>query len=103
MVWEGQPRRYRFRGDDAHVDAGLCIGIGGVRVGGTIAMNILEAVSVRAVDAAIVATDPVERSTNDVDPKSSFVRQTNRYVICNSQQSSLIDSEDYNIARFNHR
>jgi hypothetical protein len=40
--------------------AGLCIG--GVRVDRSVALQILDAVSDRAVEAAIVASDQVERS-----------------------------------------
>lgn len=45
--------------------AGLCIGIGGVRIGRAVAWQILEAVSERAVEAAIFASDQVERSTKE--------------------------------------
>ncbi|WP_225122759.1 zinc ribbon domain-containing protein [Bradyrhizobium sp. BRP22] len=41
----GNTYRYQCRGDDAHVGAGLCIGIGGVRVDRALALQILEAVS----------------------------------------------------------
>ena len=50
----------------AHVGAGLCIGIGGVRVDKAIALACLDAVSDRAVEAAIFASDQVARSTNDI-------------------------------------
>src|SRR5262245_25513731 len=55
-----------MRGDDAHVGAGLCIGIGGVRVDRTVALQILEAVSDRAVEAAIFASEQLERSQKDI-------------------------------------
>ena len=63
---KGNAHRYQCRGDDAHVGAGLCIGIGGVRVDRTVALQILEAVSNRAVEAAIFASEQVERSQKDV-------------------------------------
>ncbi len=63
---KGNAHRYQCRGDDAHVGAGLCIGIGGVRIDRAVALQILDAVSDRAVEAAIFASDQVERSTNDV-------------------------------------
>lgn len=63
---KGNAHRYQCRGDDAHVGAGLCIGIGGVRIDRAVALQILEAVSDRAVEAAIFASDQVERSTRDV-------------------------------------
>jgi hypothetical protein len=63
---KGNARRYQCRGDDAHVGAGLCIGIGGVRIDRAVALQILEAVSDRAVEAAIFASDQVERSRKEV-------------------------------------
>src|SRR5579863_10230743 len=63
---KGNAHRYQCRGDDAHVGAGLCIGIGGVRVDRAVASQILEAVSDRAVEAAIFASDQIERSTNEI-------------------------------------
>ncbi len=63
---KGNAHRYQCRGDDAHVGAGLCIGIGGVRIDRAVALQILEAVSDRAVEAAIFASDQVERSTHEV-------------------------------------
>jgi DNA invertase Pin-like site-specific DNA recombinase len=51
----GHAHRYQCRGDDKHVGAGLCIGIGGVRVDRAVAELLLEAVSSHAVDAAIKA------------------------------------------------
>ena len=63
---KGNAHRYQCRGDDAHVGAGLCIGIGGVRIDRAVALQILEAVSNRAVEAAIFASDQVERSRKDI-------------------------------------
>lgn len=63
---KGNAHRYQCRGDDARVGLGLCIGIGGVRVDRAVATQILEAVSDRAVEAAIFASDQVERSARDV-------------------------------------
>ena len=53
----GHAHRYQCRGDDKHVGAGLCIGIGGVRVDRAVAELLLEAVSSHAVDAAIMAVE----------------------------------------------
>lgn len=53
----GHAHRYQCRGDDAHVGAGLCIGIGGVRVDRALAEAMLKAVSGHAVEAALLATD----------------------------------------------
>jgi DNA invertase Pin-like site-specific DNA recombinase len=52
---KGNAHRYQCRGDDGHVGAGLCIGIGGVRIDRAVALQCLEAVSDHAVEAAIVA------------------------------------------------
>lgn len=62
----GHAHRYQCRGDDAHVGSGLCIGIGGLRVDRAIAAAILEAVSERAVEAAMLAADQAARATEDV-------------------------------------
>jgi hypothetical protein len=62
----GHAHRYQCRGDDAHVGAGLCIGIGGVRIDHAIAAHIMEAVSPLAVDAAIHAAEQVIQADNDV-------------------------------------
>nr|WP_247973087.1 hypothetical protein [Bradyrhizobium sp. 195] len=50
---KGNAHRYQCRGDDAHMGAGLCIGIGGVRIDRAVAWQIMEAVSDRAVEASI--------------------------------------------------
>lgn len=63
---KGNAHRYQCRGDDAHVGAGLCIGIGGPRIDRAVAWQMLEAVSDRAVEAAIFASDQVERSRMEV-------------------------------------
>lgn len=62
----GHAHRYQCRGDDAHVGAGLCIGIGGVRVDHAIAAHILEAISPLAVEAAIQAAEQVTQADDDV-------------------------------------
>lgn len=63
---KGNAHRYQCRGDDAHVGAGLCIGIGGVRIDRAVALQSLDAVSDRAVEAAILASEQVERSQQEV-------------------------------------
>lgn len=49
--------RYQCRGDDGHVGAGLCIGIGGLGVDRSIAGQLVEAVSGQAVQAALLAAE----------------------------------------------
>lgn len=63
---KGNAHRCQCRGDDAHVGAGLCIGIGGVRIDRAVALRILDAVSGRAVEAAILASEQVERWQREV-------------------------------------
>lgn len=58
--------RYQCRGDDAHVGAGLCTGIGGMAVDRTVAAQVLEAVSGHAVDAAILAAEQESQATAEV-------------------------------------
>ena len=62
----GHAHRYQCRGDDAHVGAGQCIGIGGVRIDQAIANHIIEAVSPLAVEAALEAAQRVIRADDDV-------------------------------------
>jgi DNA invertase Pin-like site-specific DNA recombinase len=69
----GHAHRYQCRGDDAHVGAGLCIGIGGVRVDRAVAAQILDAVSDHAVEAAILAADQVARAAADI--RQAVVRE----------------------------
>src|SRR4051794_41900644 len=63
--------RYQCRGDDAHVGAGLCIGIGGLRVDRAIAAAMLEAVSDRAIEAAGLAADQAARASDGGRPRLS--------------------------------
>jgi DNA invertase Pin-like site-specific DNA recombinase len=60
----GHAHRYQCRG--THMGAGLCIGIGGVRVDRAVATQLLEAVSGYAVEAAIRAAEQVSRADDDV-------------------------------------
>lgn len=61
----GHAHRYQCRGDDQHVGAGLCIGIGGVRVDRAIAAQLLEAVAEPAIEAAIRAAERVAQADDD--------------------------------------
>ena len=69
----GHAHRYQCRGDDKHVGAGLCIGIGGVRVDRAVAELLLEAVSGHAVEAAIKAVELA--SQEDEVLKSALQRE----------------------------
>lgn len=61
-----QAHRYQCRGDDSHVGAGLCIGIGGVRVDKAITTRLLEVVSTYAIEAAIRASEAQSRADDEV-------------------------------------
>lgn len=63
---KGNAHRYQCRGDDGHVGIGLCTGIGGVRIDRAVTLQILEAISDRAVEAAIFACEQVERSGKEI-------------------------------------
>ena len=97
---KGNAHRYQCRGDDAHVGVGLCIGIGGVRVDRAVAMQILEAVSDRAVEAAIFASDQVERSQRDVIAAIERDLEGARYeALLASRRYELVDPAKRHFAR----
>jgi DNA invertase Pin-like site-specific DNA recombinase len=92
--------RYQCRGDDGHVGAGLCIGAGGVRVDRAIALQLLEAVSDRAVEAAIFASDQIERSTNDVISAAERDLEAARYEAgLAARRHELVDPAKRFVAR----
>jgi DNA invertase Pin-like site-specific DNA recombinase len=97
---KGNAHRYQCRGDDAHVGAGLCIGIGGVRIDRAVVLQILEAVSDRAVEAAIFASDQVERSTNDIVAAVERDLEGARYdVSLAARRYELVDPAKRHVAR----
>ena len=97
---KGNAHRYQCRGDDAHVGAGLCIGIGGVRIDRAVAMRVLEAVSDRAVEAAIFASDQVERSRKEVVAAVERELEAARYdVSLASRRYELVDPAKRHVAR----
>jgi DNA invertase Pin-like site-specific DNA recombinase len=97
---KGNAHRYQCRGDDAHVGVGLCIGIGGVRVDRAVAMQILEAVSDRAVEAAIFASDQVERSQRDIIAAIERDLEGARYeASLASRRYELVDPAKRHVAR----
>jgi DNA invertase Pin-like site-specific DNA recombinase len=97
---KGNAHRYQCRGDDAHVGAGLCIGIGGVRVDRAIALQILDAVSDRAVEAAIFASDQIERSRNEVRAAVERELEAARYdASLASRRYELVDPAKRHVAR----
>jgi hypothetical protein len=62
----GHAHRYQCFGDDGHVKAGLCIGIGGMRVDRAVAAQVLEAVAAHAVEAALRAAEQVSQGEAEV-------------------------------------
>ena len=62
----GHAHRYQCRGDANRVGAGLCIGIGGVRIDRAVATLLLEAVSGHAVEAAIKAVEIASQEDDGV-------------------------------------
>ena len=97
---KGNAHRYQCRGDDAHVGAGLCIGIGGVRIDRAVALQILEAVSDRAVEAAILASEQVERSQKEVIAAVERELEAARYeASLAARRYELVDPAKRHVAR----
>ncbi|HZZ22539.1 MAG TPA: recombinase family protein [Roseiarcus sp.] len=97
---KGHAHRYQCRGDDAHVGAGLCIGAGGVRVDRAVALQLLEAVSDHAVEAAIFATDQIERSTNEIIAAAERDLEAARYEAgLAARRHELVDPAKRFVAR----
>jgi len=69
----GHAHRYHCRGDDNHVGGWLCIGIGGVRVDRAVAVEIVEAVSAHAIEAAIQAAKQFDKA--DAEIRQAFSRE----------------------------
>ena len=63
---KGHAHRYQCRGDDAHVGAGCALALAALRIDRAVASQILEAVSDRAVEAALFAADQVDRSRQEI-------------------------------------
>lgn len=97
---KGAAHRYQCRGDDAHVGAGLCIGIGGVRVDRAVATQILEAVSGRAVEAAILAADQMDQSNAAVVAAVERDLEAARYeASLAARRYELVDPAKRHVAR----
>jgi hypothetical protein len=97
---KGHAHRYQCRGDDAHVGAGLCIGIGGLRIDRAVASQILEAVSDRAVEAALLAADQVDRSRQEIAAAIERELEAARYeASLASRRYELVDPAKRHVAR----
>ena len=80
--------------------AGLCIGAGGVRVDRAVVLQLLEAVSDRAVEAAIFATDQIERSTNEIIAAAERDLEAARYeASLAARRHELVDPAKRFVAR----
>jgi DNA invertase Pin-like site-specific DNA recombinase len=96
----GHAHRYQCRGDDSHVGAGLCIGIGGVRIDRAVALRILDAVSDRAVDAAILAADQAARAAGDVRQAMNRELEEARYEASLAERRyNVVDPAKRHVAR----
>jgi DNA invertase Pin-like site-specific DNA recombinase len=97
---KGHAHRYQCRGDDGHVGPSLCIGIGGVRIDRAVALQILEAVSDRAVEAAIFACEQIERSNKDIIAGAQRDLEAARYEAnLAARRYDLVDPAKRHVAR----
>lgn len=97
---KGHAHRYQCRGDDGHVGAGLCVGVGGVRVDRAIALQLLDAVSDRGVEAAIFASAQIARSTNDIIAAAERDLEAARYeASLAARRHELVDPAKRFVAR----
>ena len=97
---KGHAHRYQCRGDDAHVGAGMCIGIGGLRIDRAVASQILEAVSDRAVEAALFAADQVDRSRQEIAAAIERELEAARYqASLSARRYELVDPAKRHVAR----
>jgi len=97
---KGNAHRYQCRGDDGHVGSGLCLGIGGVAIDQALAMQVLEAVSDRAVEAAIFATQQVDRTNKDVIAALERDLEAARYdALLAARRYELVDPAKRHVAR----
>jgi DNA invertase Pin-like site-specific DNA recombinase len=96
----GHAHRYQCRGDDSHIGAGLCIGIGGVRVDRAVAVRILDALSDHALEAAILAADQAARAADDVRQAMSRELEEARYEASLAERRyNVVDPTKRHVAR----
>jgi len=96
----GHAHRYQCRGDDTHVGVGLCIGIGGVAVDKAVAGQLLEAVSERAIDAAILAAEHGVRAADEVRRAVAHELDEARYQAGLAERRyEHVDPEQRHVAR----
>lgn len=96
----GHAHRYQCRGDDAHVGAGLCVGIGGIRVDRAIVSQLLEAVSSRAVEAALLAADQLAKADAEIRQVLERELEGARYAASlAAKRYDLVDPAKRHVAR----
>jgi len=96
----GHAHRYQCRGDDGHVGSGLCIGIGGMRVDRAVAAAILEAVSDRAIEAAMLAAEQSARTAGDIRQAVARELEEARYeAALAARRYDLVDPGKRHVAR----
>jgi DNA invertase Pin-like site-specific DNA recombinase len=99
-VQSGHAHRYQCRGDDAHVGAGLCIGIGGIRVDRAVTAQMLEAVSGRAVEAALIAAEKAAEADGAVRQALGRDLDAARYdASLAARRHELVDPAKRHVAR----
>ena len=78
----------------------MCIGIGGLRIDRAVALQILEAVSDRAVEAALVAADQVDRSHQEMVAALERQLEAARYeASLAARRYELVDPAKRHVAR----
>jgi Recombinase zinc beta ribbon domain len=96
----GHAHRYQCRGDDAHVGAGLCIGIGGVRVDQAVTALMLEAVSGHAVQAALLAAEKASEADGALAAALERDLEAARYeASLAARRYDLVDPAKRHVAR----
>jgi len=96
----GHAHRYQCRGDDSHVGAGLCIGVGGVRVDKAVSRALLEVLAPHAIEAAAVAEEHAARADNDVRQALLGELEEARYeVTLASRRYEAVDPDKRRVAR----
>jgi DNA invertase Pin-like site-specific DNA recombinase len=96
----GHAHRYQCRGDDGHVGSGLCIGIGGMRVDRALAAVILDAVSDRAVEAALLAADQAANAAHEIHQARQRELEEARYdTSLAARRYELVDPAKRHVAR----
>ena len=94
----GNPYRYQCRGGAN--DPGLCNGVGGMRTDRAVAVQVLEAVSPHAIEAAVCAAEQVDRAT--VEQRRAVERELEeaRYdASLASRRYELVDPAKRHVAR----